>query len=409
MNEPIVITQSEKQKALQSSVYHLCDRETFYGGLLQELCMKYSEQLPTAGITFNKEQSQFEIYINPKFFCSLTTDQRVAVLHHEILHFTNKHLFRLPFLTAKEEDRKLYNIAGDMSINQYIKNLPDGCVDVKDWKYEVPSTSKGKKPTIEPFPLLQSMETYYDLIKNNKEINKDKLKDYKEFDVHDWDEMDDITKQKMLDEAKKVVRRTVEKSTTGHTKIPDSIQDLLKEIETLAATLSYKDILKRAIKKTVCAVNREGTWKKPNKRYGAVAQGSKISLLPRLFMYIDSSGSISHVEMNEFLNVVSGFLKIGARECTLLLWHTSVYYKTKYKLHGKLENENIQSGGTDLDCVFTSIKQCNPNLSIILTDGYYDSSSIPVTNEVVFIISKGGNQNHPMAHIGKTVMLEGLK
>lgn len=399
---------SREAQALQSSLYYLCIQQPFFGALLQEIVIKYTPRVPTAGISFNKNLDQFEIYLNPEFFCALPVEQRIDVLHHEILHFTNKHLFRLPFLTATEEDKQLYNMAGDMSINQYLPNLPEGVINVKDWKQEVPGKTPKAKPTEVPFPTFQSMEVYYELLKNNKNANQKQFEGYKEFDVHDWETLDEETKNKMLEEAKKVLKRTIEKTAHTHSAVPESIKDLLQEIETLTSALNYKQILKQVLKRTVSATDRESTWKRPNKRYGIAAPGTKIGMLPRLGMFLDTSGSISHTELNQFLDVVSGFLKVGSRECTLSLWHTSLYEKRKFKLKDNLKQEEIESGGTAINCVLADIKKSKYDLSIICTDGYFESSSIIPTSEVLFVISKGGNKNHPLAHIGKTVMLEGL-
>jgi predicted metal-dependent peptidase len=394
-----VITEFDKKKALESSLYYFTVQQPFMGSMIQELTMKYSEQVPTAGITFAKDQQQFEIYFNPEYFCSLSRDERVAVLHHEILHFTNKHLFRLPFMKASEEDRQMYNIAGDMSINQYIQNLPKGCVDVKDWKLD----------TGQPFPTFQSMETYYDLLKNNKKNNEEQMKGYKPFDSHDWEELDEETKQKMLEEAKKIVKRTIEKTQYGHSSVPDSIKDLLEELNTMSAALNYKQILKNAIKKSVSVSDRESTWKRPNKRYGVMSPGSKLGSLPVLQFFNDSSGSISLTEQNEYLRIMDDFLKVGSRKCVLAFWHTTLYYKKPYRRGQEFKREDIESGGTDVTCVMEDIKKSKPDLSFILTDGYFDRCNVETTSEIIWIISKGGNKDHPMKHIGKTILLEHLK
>lgn len=404
------ISEEDKKNMLQSSIYYLTDAEAFYGGLLQEMTVKYTSMVPTAGITFNVKVQQYEIYINPHFFFSLTNQQRVAVFHHEILHFTNKHLFRLPFTDDKVsgEEKKYFNIAGDMAINQFIPNLPSGCVDVKEWKLDDGSL----------FPTLRNMEEYHDLIKKESKQQKEnpntkgnvnkKLDSFKDFDQHFWDNLDEETKKQMLDEAKKIIKRTVEKTQYSHTNVPDSIKDLLEEIDSLTASINYKQILKNVIRKTVSSADREKTWKRPNKRYGVYSPGTKIGNLPALSMYSDTSGSISHIELNEFLRIICGFLKVGSRDCLLGLWHTDLYYKKKYKLNSELNKEDLQTGGTDVSCVMGDIKKTNPNLAIILTDGYYDASNIKVTSEVLWIISKGGNASHPMKHVGKTIMLEKL-
>lgn len=396
------ITNHQKKMMLESTLYYFTQQQPFIGSMLQELTIKYSDQVPTAGITFDKKNSEFLIYINANFFASLTLDERIAVAHHEILHFTNKHLFRLPFITAPEEERMIYNIAGDMSINQYIPNLPKDCVNVKDWKHSV-------KGVIEPFPSFRSMEEYYELIKNNKKENEDKFKKYKEFDVHDWEGMDEETKQKMFDEAKKLIKRTIEKTSYDHSRVPDSIKDLLQEIETLASGINYRQILRNAIKRSVSAVERQSTWKRPNRRYGILSPGSITGNLPLLAFYNDSSGSISVTEQNAYLRIMDDFLAVGSRKCTLAFWHTVLYYKKPYRKGQEIKEDTLQSGGTDVSCVLREIKESKPDLSLILTDGYYDKCDIEITSDVIFIISKGGNKDHPMKHLGKTIFLDNLK
>lgn len=397
-----VISEIDKKNALESSLYYFTNAQPFVGGMLQELTMKYSSQVPTAGITFDKKSSEFLVYLNPNFFCGLSVKERVAVLHHEILHFTNKHLFRLPFLDVKDDQKRIYNIAGDMSINQYIPDLPFGCVDVKDWKCKV----NGK---VEPFPILRSMEEYYELIKNNPDENKDQMDKYKQFDVHDWEGMDEETKQKMLDEAKKLIKRTIEKTSYDHSRVPEGIRDLLQELEVLAAGLNYKQILKNAIKRTVSSVERASTWKRPNRRYGVMSPGSITGNLPHLYFANDSSGSISVSEQNMYLRIMDEFLAVGSRKCTLAFWHTNMYYKKPYKKGQEIKEDVLESGGTDVGCVLRDIKESKPDLALILTDGYYDKADIEINSEVIFIISKGGNKDHPMKHVGKTILLDSLK
>lgn len=423
-----VYTEAEKRRCLESSLYNLTNVNSFYGNLLQTVNIRYNQIVPTAAITYNQKEDRYEVYLNPNFFCELTLTERVAVLQHEVLHFTNKHLFRLPFLGATPEDRMLYNVAGDMAINQLITGLPKDCIDYKKWKMKDGSV----------FPALQSMEQYYELIKDNKEANKDKFqggcngqcekgKDKQAggtgegkkcdcpcggsqtLDDHSiWEGMSEEDKQKMLEEAKRVIKRTIEKSSNSYTKTPQEVEDLLQEIDHQLYKLNYKRILKQAIKRTVSCQDREHTWNRKNKRFGSYAPGSRMGSLPRLNFYIDTSGSISIREMNEFLTIMEKFLKVGVRECTLGLWHTSLYYKKKHKLGNKLKQDVVQSGGTLVESALEDIDNTNPNLSIILTDGHFEQSDVKPSGEVIFIISNGGNENHPMKNIGKTIPLSKL-
>lgn len=452
-----------KKQYIEGSLYTLMQEQPFYAALLSEINISFSNLVPTAALTYEKKKDYFQIHINYDFFNKLTKLNRVAILHHEILHFSNNHLFRWMKFKEENEDHKLFNISADMAINQYIKNLPAGCPQCPPIKEAKPCPNENcigrgidvKDFTLSdgsPFPTLQPMETYYKLLKETSSqkhngTEKDNKGDTKEgngtgakdsqgndkgdqpfdkgqegtndkmlqaygqgkgTDEHLWDDLTEDEKQRMLKEAEKVIKRTIEKTSNSYSQVPDSIKDLLNEIDTALSKLNYKDILKSAIKKTLTLVDRTGTWKRQNKRYGVFSPGTKNGETPKLNIYMDTSGSISYTELSDFLKIIDGFMGVGARKCTLGLWHTALYKTMKYKRSTQFTKNLIESGGTCVGPVLEHIKKNTPDLSIILTDGYYDNNSIKIGSSVFWIISKGGNQNHPLKHIGKTILLENI-
>ena len=407
-------------KNLQKSLYYFSNENVFIGGLLQEMIFRPSYDLPTAALTFNPKSQEFMIVANPTFFNSLDLEHQMGVLHHEILHFTNSHVFRFSMERTTEQgkkDAKAANIATDMAINQYIRSLPKGCVDVKYFQ----------KDDGTPFPLFSTAEVYLELLKDNpkamenasKNMEKDGIKiegdgdafgDGQTLDQHAWDEMSEEDKKNMAEEVKKMVKRTMEKTSYDKSDVPGGIKDLIEELDTFLRKLNYKRILQECIKKTVSFTDRSSTWKRPNKRYGKVAAGTTLGKLPQLNIYIDTSGSISVKEMNEFLAILNGFLKAGTRKCTLGFWHTNLYNKRKYKMNSKIASDEIESGGTDMTDVCKDINESSPDLSIILTDGYYDTRVKP-KNQTIVIISDSGGMNHPLKNDRnvKTLNMSGLR
>lgn len=71
------------------------------------------------------------VYYAPRFFKTLTDDEKVFVLAHEVLHVAFDHVLR-----CKDRDKKLWNKATDAVINQILQheNLPmiEGVVDMKE-------------------------------------------------------------------------------------------------------------------------------------------------------------------------------------------------------------------------------------------------------------------------------------
>lgn len=424
-----MVSESDKRRALEQAFLYLSQKQPFYGGLLQELTIKYSSQVPTAGVMFDEKNESFNIIVNPDYFVNhLDIDLKVNVLHHEILHFTNKHMFRVPWFKGTNEEKTVMNIAGDAAINQYLYKTAKGCptcphktmeeyeaskcpgkwIDIKDFKMDDGT----------PFPAHKDIETYYELLQSEKQKQKgnkktkgnvnEQLDKYVPQDSHEWEKLDEATKEKMINEARKILKRSIEKTQFNHSIVPDSIKDFLTELEVLSVSLDYKRILQDSIKRTVSSSDRENTWTRPNRRYGNIAPGSKLGALPQLTIYQDHSGSISVTEQNIGFRIIDKFLEVGSRKCNLGFWHTELYYKKPYK-KGFIITEQLESGGTDIECVMKDILDSKPDLALVLTDGYYDKSISEPKTEVIFIISEGGNKDHPMKHIGKTIMLENLK
>lgn len=397
-NKPIPISTFEKQQKLESALFSLQKQHPFYANVLQEIDIGYSGMVPTAAIGFNDKTFEFKMYINPEFFTKLDIGKRKTVLMHEILHFTHGHLLRASSEEYKK-DAQFYNMAMDMAINQYLE-LFEGLINVKDFKLTDGS----------PFPLFQTFEIYYELLKQHKDANKEILDKYKPFDSHDWEQLDEETKKKMLESAKDVLKRSIEKTQFGFSDVPDYIKDSLLDINTQAANINYKQILKRAIKKTVSSQDRKFTWKKNSKRYGDDAPGTTIGDSPIISFYFDTSGSMSHTEINECLSIQKQFLKAGTKKCFVGLWNTSLYYYKSWNLYKQFKEDDIQHGGTDVSEVLEHIKKKQPDLAIIMTDGYYEDVDIKNTgSEIIWIITKGGNMDHPLKRLGKTISLDALK
>jgi predicted metal-dependent peptidase len=413
----------------------------FIGAVLQCMNIKFDPTCPTAAIRFNSKLKQFELIINADFFLSMSEKERVSILVHELYHVLHKHVFIPPEL-VKTMNPMILNCAFDLTINQLIKNLPDQAMFIERFK-----TKDGK-----PFPRNETYEMYYSLLMNsdfNKNFkqqkgkeqegnqsspisgsgngdskskdndqegqdskNKEEWVDTKEyfsqqqgtspFDDHEWGEGEELREK--LDAASELVKRTLQKSVFNFSKSPKFIQDFLDEVSTQIKKLDYKSILLKALRQSLPSKDIKKTWKRLSRRYGDLAKGNITGLMPKLRVYIDTSGSISTEEANEFFKITNNFLTVGAQKAYLHLFHTELYHEEKIKRNFKLKDESMQSGGTDLQPAMDHISKYKPDLAIIITDGYYDLPDLKkITTPVVFIISKNGNKDHCMKHIGTTV------
>lgn len=436
----------EKSQCLATAIYETTKTNPFVGSVLQCLTIQYGHTIPTAGIMFNTDAKRWDMIVNPYFFCrKLNQAQRKAVLIHELSHITHKHPLRVPFLKISSRKRMLMNIAADMAINQFIKDIPDGCpqcppvdtpapcpnemcpgrgIHVKDY-YDVDPATKNKIP----WPLNKTMETYYDYLvkrfddpdKNDQDGDGDgqgggnagggaETGDLPgTLDEHMWDGASADEKD-MLDATEELVKRAMVKARLSYDDLPGHVKDLLEDIKTRRAELNYKALILMAMKKHANGHNRKSTWMRKNKRLGFKAPGTKVGDLPKLELHLDTSGSISTEELNEFLEIVDQFLKVGARKCNLSFFHTDLYGRQQYKMGTKIDKSMIQSGGTDLTKTLEDIFKRRGDLSIIITDGCYGNVDVESWMrpgqqfpQVLWIISKGGTEDHPLKRIGDTV------
>ena len=68
---------------LDHYITNLLFDEPFFAALSRRINKCKTELVPTAGVRMNKSTAQFELYYNPKFFSTLTREERLAVLKHE--------------------------------------------------------------------------------------------------------------------------------------------------------------------------------------------------------------------------------------------------------------------------------------------------------------------------------------
>ncbi len=107
--------------------------EPFYGIFLIGMQKEFSKQCATAGV--GKHGIGMRLVINPDFFAELSELHQQGLLKHELLHIAFGHII----LADKYPNKKLFNIAADIEINQYIDSnmLPAGGLTLDTFKNEI--------------------------------------------------------------------------------------------------------------------------------------------------------------------------------------------------------------------------------------------------------------------------------
>jgi predicted metal-dependent peptidase len=398
----------EDWELLEKAIWNLSSHQglfgmDFLGSLLQCLHIDFSFEVPSACIYYNAKRRQYMMMINPVFFRAWSPDGRSGLLLHELKHMISMHISRFAFLESKEKA----NIAADAAVNQGIPGLPGP----GEWGYGIHHQDFG-------MPADKSMEDYYDLLPEQSSEDdqegdgeggedgegggKGKSKGQGKprgvvMDAHNWDP--NVDEGEAQDALEDVIKRTMIKTSTDHTRLPQWAKDTLEQIEKSRQTLNWKNLLRMFLKRTAFGVSRESTRTRPNKRYGYRCPGLKNGPAPNVLFLVDTSGSMSIEEVNAGLDEADKILKVGTRNVKIGLWHTDLYFTGKYS-KGKREYTHsvVQSGGTDFESCAQYIQQHKPDAVVVFTDGCFENTSTKVDCPILFIISAGGVDKPPTTY-----------
>ena len=113
---------------LNIHVHRLLMDEPFFAALSRRMDKRATNAIPTAGVTVT-EEGKLQMVYNPKFFAPLSDEARKDILKHEFYHIVFQHVTGGRFLSFRDmsqSERKIHNIAMDLSINGHLPNLPEG-------------------------------------------------------------------------------------------------------------------------------------------------------------------------------------------------------------------------------------------------------------------------------------------
>ena len=348
------------KEKVSRSIKTLILKEPFYGLFVVGLNKSYIKSIPTAGVS--KHGIGVKLSINPDFFDSLNDKHQIGLIKHEVLHISFGHLI----LRDKYPDHKLFNIAADIEINQYIADdyLPEGGL------------------TLETFsdldlPKKAGTDTYYKILQEAKEEgNCDALNDVldqmngdSQYDHQTWDEFDDLTEadkklvQKQIEHQLKETAETTEKRRGN---IPGELAGLIERLRNIEPPkFNWKAFLRRFVGNSTISYTKK-LRRKYNKRYNA-NPGLKIKFKNHVCVGVDTSGSVSNDELKEFMSELVHMHKTG-HKITVVQCDTQI--NSIEEFNPKKDWEVKGRGGTDFQPVIDHYNEKGYYTSLIyLTDG----------------------------------------
>lgn len=352
----------------------------FYGMFLIGLNKEWNESIPTAGVS--KHNINYKLVINTEFWASLSSDHKKGLLWHELLHIVFDHLN----LRDEFADKRLFNIAADCELNQYIipSYLPNGAI--------LPST----------FPNLKlerkaGTNYYYNMLLDNQDDPDVQNMMGDADDMHDtWKEFDNLSeseKKLLKSQAEYQLKEAAEECLKSRGQLPGEIAHIYKRItEVTPSKFNWRAYLRRFAGNSYI-VETKLSRKKLNKRYPD-APGMKFKPKKHILVAIDTSGSVSNDELVEFFNEIRHIHKTGT-EITVLQCDTQINSIEKYD---PKKDVRVQGrGGTEFDPVIDYYNKNSKRFTclVYLTDGECYTTITP-RGRMLWVISSKARINEQL-------------
>ena len=362
---------------LDRAVKTLLIREPFYGLFLLNLNRYYGDKCDTACVCRNGINT--ELCVNKKFWDTLSDDEQLAILRHELSHILFKHITSSEYFGNHDK----FNIAADCEVNSYIPILQKDpyCYPAR-WNLE---NSKGTK-------------FYYENLPDEPDPPQGNSgNDYDPNDSHeswkDFQDLSDTEKQLIENQIDYQAKNTAETCKKLIGSVPGELKEYLDSLFKIKPQVfNWKAYFRRVIGNLITS-ELYLTRMRPSRRFPD-SRGVKFKRKPHVLVGVDTSGSVSNEELEDFFSEIYYLWKSGVK-VTIAQMDTKIEHIEEY--NGKFNKEIYGRGGTEFTDLINYYNERKKDFStlVIFTDGYVSLNLPPFRNGVWVITKNGQHQNYP--------------
>lgn len=318
----------------------------FFASILMKRKLIEDNTIPTAAV-----DQRGQIYYNKQFVESLSVDQLVFLLCHEVGHVIGQHASRRGARHAKK-----WNIAGDAWINDMLKDsgigqFIDGCVNMPGSKDETVDEIYNKLPDDPNGNGPGGVGS--DLIERGTPLTQEEA-----------DRIDAETRVEVAQAAQ---------AAKAQGKLPGSIAKIVADL--IEPKTPWHEILERYM---VSFTKGDYSWARPNRRFAPthyLPSVGSVQECGEIVIQVDVSGSISKLELDHYNGHLKRIIELCSPERVHVLYtDTAVAKHEVFERGEEVELTFYCGGGTDMEEGFNYLDQqgINPEVFVCLTDGYTD-------------------------------------
>lgn len=341
-----------KVTTLDRAKVSLVTQHPFFASILMRRTLIEDRTISTAAV-----DQRGQIYINPDWFETLSVEEVVFVLAHEIGHVIGQHALRRGARIPKK-----WNIAGDAWINDMLKAADigtpvDGIVDMPGSKditvdeiyNSLPDGNDGDGPGGDgPIGGIGD-----DIIERGTPLTAEEAT--------------------RIDAETRVEIAQAAQAAKAQGKMPTALAKIIADL--IDPGTPWYDILERYM---VSYTRGDYTWSRPNRRFADIAylpSTGKAAQMGEIVIQVDVSGSINKTELAHYNGHISRIVSLCQPERVHVLYvDTGVCKHEVFEQGEEVTLEFYSGGGTDMEAGFEFIAQegIDPEVFVCLTDGYTD-------------------------------------
>lgn len=342
-------------------LFLLQGQDAFFGQFMLRIKREIRLDIKVPIATIPKHDG-FNMYFNPVFFLNCTIKEMAALLKHEIYHIMNLHFEREKYLKNRFS-KEAVGEALDLSINQYIKDLPAYSRKLDDINMEH-NLNMPENRSVEEYA-----EEIYKSIKSR--INTDMTtEDNDEGYILDmnraheiWDEID-IDSESINSLTKKTA------ISAYNNNAPEGLQKIILAYDE-RSEISWESVLKNSIprvksgyKKTIVRRNR-----RQPERFDL--RGCLPKNEAEVVVAVDTSASMKEDEMKKILIEILSITHVSKNKITVVECDNEIRKVYKLKSEADIQKRCRDNGSTAFSPVFRYIRDHNMKNCILIyfTDG----------------------------------------
>lgn len=379
-------------ETISNVVKQLIIKEPFYGIFASGLQKVFSNQVKHMGIV--PDGFNYKLLINEQYWNSLNKDQKLGLLKHNLMHMCFFHITDTDLYKGFAKTRNIMEIAFDLEVNSYLyeEQWPDDeAARIFKMLPNLPK-KQGTKYYIEVLNKIldgdeEVRQTYGDETNN---VIEELTHENQEHDT--WGEGRGQNIQITRNQLAYRIRTAAEVTRKF---IPQELSNIINGLFTFKKPIfNWKKFFRNFISNAQDFLPKT-TRRKESNRF-ADAMGHKLSKKHTILIGIDTSGSISIKELDEFFSEIYHVWKAGA---DVDIVEFDYIIQTQYRYKGKTPNNVQGRGGTNFH---PFVEYFNSNchkysLGICFTDGEADLCGINPLGKFCWVITSNGlqQQNYP--------------